>query len=89
MTGGLQQRDRVLRHLNSAMSDIDARKILDRADRQLQPPQIAPAEDLQADIDRTDDGFPLGFAVACAIAVAFIIWRHAPWAADLLERAAR
>jgi hypothetical protein len=90
MNGGLSQDVRVLRSIRSDMDDDQARKILRRIDEQLQPPVTAPAEDRQADEDAADTAaFPLDLAIFCAVAVAFIIWRHAPWAADLLERAAR
>jgi hypothetical protein len=86
MTGGLQQYSRVLRTIRSDIDDRDARKILDRAEQQLAPPQIVPAEDLQAGLDdagAVPDRLPGWAWFAFAIALAALAAHHALWSASL------
>ncbi|MFN7027866.1 MAG: hypothetical protein ACK4PC_00705 [Sphingopyxis sp.] len=75
MTGGLQQYSRVLRAIDADLRGQD-----------LQPPAIAPAEDLQADLDDAGAdraGLPAWAWLAFAATCAALALHHAAWSATL------
>lgn len=89
MNGGLSQDARILR-----LVDDEYLAERDEADAWLRAREpryyVDTAEDLQVDEPaEPEPAFPLSLAIVCAIAVALVIIRHAPWAAELLERAAK
>ena len=97
MNGGLSQRSRILRHVDSGFSGALEgfnRACHSNAVRELQfPPaadagdlQLAPAEEWQADADDQADAHPTlspRFGFLLLLFVAAVIAHHAPWSAAL------